>query len=227
MSTVKLNASAIGGMIQLSQTGNVVVPADGIITVDVRDAPALLANGATYINSTARRTAITAPRAASAGRLVASTALSNGTKSIANQPDVPRQGILVVDPGTSAISAGNVAVAYVANDGTTTTDNISAITPASTIASTTTSKGIAILNSLVVTAIAGGASPGVQLNDSNSLSMMVDPGFVDFTVTGEFVDTTSEGQVAVASGAASLTPSTTPNATHNYTVYYNYNGVNT
>jgi hypothetical protein len=227
MSTVKMNALAIGGTIQLPATGNVTVPADGLISVDSTDVAALLRMGATYIMARTKSVNILAPRAASAGRLVASTALSNGTKTIAAQPDVPRQGVLRIDPGTSAITAGNVAINYLANDGTTVTDNVSAIMGGTTVVSTNTSKGIVTLNSVIVTAIAGGASPQVQLNDTNSLSVSVDPGFVDFTLLAEFADATNEGQVAIASSAASFTPSTTPNSTHNYGAFYGFNAPNT
>ncbi len=223
MTTVRMNAASIGGTLALNYTGNVNIPGDGVITVDTRDAPALLTLGAGYINGVIGRSTYTAPIAATAGRLVASTALAAGTLSIANQPDVPRQGVLRIDPGTSAITAGNVAMAYLANDGTTQTDNVSCVMPGTTVVSTITSKGIMVLNTVVATGIVGGASPLVQMKDNNSLSATVDAGFVDFIVLQEQHGSTNEGQVAVASSAASFTPSTTPNGTINYTLVASYN----
>ena len=223
MTTVKMNAVAIGGTINLPNTGNVFVPADGIITVDSNDVPFLLRAGATYINTRNKTATLTSPLAATAGRLVASTALSNGTKTIAHQPDVPRQAVLRIDPGTSAITAGNVAMNYIANDGSTVTDNVSLIMPGTTVVSTNTSRGVLNLNSVIVTALAGGASPEMQVNDTNSLSVPVDPGFVDFAMVTEYVDAVPEGQVSVASSAGSFTPSTTPNGTHTYGAFYSYN----
>jgi len=222
MTTVRMNVSAIGGLIQLPYTGSIVPAADGTAIVDSRDAPVLLAAGATYMTVVTRRQAATAPLAATAGRLVASTALSNGALSVANQPDVPRQGVLRVSPGTSAITAGQIAIPYLANDGTSQTDVVSLVMPGTTVVSTITSKGILVLSAPVVSGLVGGASPLVQINDTNSLSMMVDPGFVDFSVLREDSGTLNEGQVAVASSAASLTPSTTPNGTISYNVYYSY-----
>lgn len=215
---VSLDATQIGGTILPGGAeARKVVGTTGVISVKGIDAPSFVQAGAKFIQAKqVQGASIIAPRAASAGRLVASVALANGTLSIANQPDVPRQGILVIDPGTSAISAGNVAITYVANDGTTVVDNKTTVTPASTIASQTTSKGIVSLTSVIVTALAGGASPKVQLNDSNSLSMTVPPYFSSFSLTRTYADGVVNGTTAVASSAASYTPSTTPNATVTY-----------
>lgn len=222
---VRVSVAAIGGQIVQQALPGVVVPANGIITVDSSNIAALLAAGATYVNSSFGRQLISpAPRVASAGRLVASVALANGTLTIANQPDVPRQAALRIDTGTSGITAGNVALTYVANDGTVQVDNISAVLPASTLATTNTSKGVVQMNSAIVTGLVGGASPLVQLNDTNSLSVMVDPGFVDFAVVAEVDDTAVSTAIGtVASSAASITPTATPNGTHTYLIYYGWN----
>jgi hypothetical protein len=225
MATVRMNAAAIGGTIYCQNTGPVTVPSDGIITVDSRDAAQLLLVGASYINARTGQATITTPAAATAARLVASTALSNGTKTIANQPDVPRPGALRIDPGGGTITAGNVALTYTANDGTTQVDNLSAITTA--LFTQGTSKGIISLTSVITTGIVGGTSPLMQVDTTAALSVPVDPGFVDFAILRENVDGTSEGQVAVASSAASFTPSTAPNATHSYGVFYGYTMPNT
>lgn len=223
MATTKMSVANIGGTISLSYTGKIVTPADGVVTVDVRDAPALLAAGANFIYTTTRRSTFTTPVAATAGRLVASTSLANGTLSVANQPDVPRQGVLVVNPGTSAITAGTASIPYIANDGSNQTDSISLVMPGTTVVSTLTSKGIMHLSPVIVTGLVGGASPLVQVNDTNSLSVTVDQGFVDFTMVQELADSTTEGQVSVASTAASFTPSTAPNGTHSFTAVATYN----
>jgi len=227
MSTVRMNAATIGGTLNLAYTGAVTVPSDGIISVDTRDAPALLARGASYINLVTRKVSFSAVAAASAGRLVASTALSNGTKAVANQPDVPRQGVLRIDPGTSAITAGTVSIPYVANDGTSVTDVVSAIMPGTTVVSTLTSKGIMVLSPIVVAGIAGGASPLVQLNDTNSLSMPVDAGFVDFTLLRTDTDAALTSGGTVATSAASVTPTSAPAATTTYNFFYSYTMPNT
>lgn len=225
MATVKMNAASVGGTLQLPNTGTVVVPSDGIITVDQRDAIDLLRMGATYIAAQVRSQYVGVPAAGAAGQFVGSTALSNGTLTVAHQPDVPRLASVRVDPGTSAISAGNVAVNYIGNDGQTITDNISAVTAATTIVSTNTSRGVVHINSVVVTGVSGGASPGVQMDSLNSLAVLVDPGFVDFAGLKATVDNADSGIASVQSSAACITPSTAPNATHSFSLVASFNGL--
>lgn len=222
--TITLDASAFSGVIILGGSiTRVPIPANGRVTVDNMSAISLLAAGAKYVSSRSSMQAIVGtPRAASAGRIVASVALSNGTLTIANQPDVPRQVAVYVDPGTSDITAGNIALTYVANDGSTQVDNVSAATPASTTKTVSSSKGAVTVTSVIVTAMAGGASPKTQVNDTNSLSVMVPTAYTAFTIDRTFADGAAEGQVAVASTAASYTPSTTPNGTHTYSAAFAY-----
>lgn len=225
---VKMNASAIGGTIQTNNSGVITVPADGIVTVNSLDAAQLLAAGATYIHATNRYQQLNAaPVVATAGRIVASTSLANGTLSIANQPDVPRQCGIYVDPGTTAITAGAVTATYIANDGSTTIDVVSAVTAASTPFTTNTSKGVVVMNSVVVTGVVGGTTPHTQVNDTNSFGLSVDPGFVDFKALRENTDGANGTIGTVASTAASITPNTTPNGTHTYSWNYSYNTADT
>lgn len=227
MTTAKVSLASVGGLVQLPFTGNVAVPADGIVTVDTRDIPDVLRLGGAYIGSFTKFQPLSGtPRAASAARIVASTSLSNKTLTIANQPDIPRQLNLVWDPGTVAMTAGNVAVTYKANDGTTQVDNLSLVTAASTPATLATSKGVVSLTSAIITAVAGGASPGVQIDDTNSMSVFVDAGYQDFAISQAFVDGAVIGTSAVATSAASFTPSTAPNGTHTYGAAFTYNAPN-
>jgi hypothetical protein len=215
----------LGGVIQTqhSNPANVQAGADNTITVDARDAPALLAAGATYINNRAAFANITpAPVAATAGQIVASVALANGTLSIAHQPDVPRQCALRVSPGTSPITAGLATLTYVANDGQSQVDAVSLVMPGTAVVTTNTTKAVAVMNSVVITALAGGATPLTQVNDTNSLGLPVDPGYIDFTVVRESDDNANVTIGTVASSAASVTPSTAPNGTHVYSFGYSY-----
>lgn len=222
--TVTLDAVPIGGVIiPGGSVPRIAVPANGRITVPTQEAPLYIAAGAKYVSNNARsQTLSAAPRAASAGQIVASTALANGTLSIANQPDVPRQLAVRFDTGTSAVTGGNLALTYVANDGQTTVENISAVAPASTLLTVTTSKGAVSVTSAIVTGVAGGASPKIQISDTNSLSVQVDPDFAGVMFNQTQADGVTEGQVAVASSAASWTPSTTPNGTVTYSAVYTY-----
>jgi hypothetical protein len=223
MSTVQLNALAIGGLIQTARSGNIQVPADGLITVDTRDAASLLAAGASYIRASTRQQNINLPIAGAVGQYVASVAFANGTATIANQPDVPRLASVRIDAGTSAITAGNVAVSYIAIDGTTQVDNLSAITAASSVASQNVTKGITKINSVVTTGLVGGASPKLQMDSLNQLGVLADPGYVDFSVLDLKVDGVDSGVASIATAAACFTPSTAPNGTHNYSVISAFN----
>src|SRR5579885_2064984 len=223
VTTVKLNAKSIGGVIQTQYSGNVTVGPDAFIVVNVLDVPALLAAGCTYVNSrTNFVTYTTAIVAATAGQFVASTSLTNGTLSIANQPDVPRMGQVRVDPGTLAITAGNIAVTYLANDGTTQVDNISPVTPANTVLTAFTSKGMISINSVIVTNLAGGGSPHVQMDSNNYIACPVDAGFQDFVELAEYRTVTKETNGTVYASAACIAPSVAPNGTATYTFGYSY-----
>ena len=77
----------------------------------------------------------------------------------------------------------------------------------------------------MVSGLTGPANAGIQINDTNSLSLMVDPGFQDFTVLKE-TDIDADVTIGtVASSAASVTPSTTPNGSAVFGFAYTYTGV--
>lgn len=226
MATVKMNVSGLGSPIFLAYTngGAAVSPApDGTLVVDSRDAPAILAAGGSYVNLVSRwQTISPAPRSGTVGRIVSSTSLANGTLTIANQPDVGRQLAVKVAPGATAITAGNAAILYTANDGSAQTDNFSLVMTSTTVSTFTTSKGALRLSSAIVTGLVGGTTPGVQIDDTNSLSLMVDAGFVDFSVLKETATNVDETIGTVASTAASVIPSTAPDGTHTFGFAYSY-----
>ena len=64
--------------------------------------------------------------------------------------------------------------------------------------------------------------PFIQVDDTNSFSMLVDPGFVDFSIFKANVDGADEGIGTVATAAASIIPSTAPNGTHTYGFAHKY-----
>lgn len=213
MATQLMYAGAVGGTIQLPDTGTVVVPTGGFVTIQNSDVLVALRMGMQLVTTQTEwafygnGAANTGPRAASAGRIVSSTSVANGTLSIANQPDYPRQGDMVLFVGTTNITAGNLALTYTANDGTTQVDNMSLVGTASTNVTTRTSKAIVHLTSAIVTALAGGAAGGIQLNDTNSLGMMVGTNFTNFQVMKENLNSADETVGTVATTAASITPS--------------------
>lgn len=230
MTTVKmslLGSSLGGGIIQTEYSGNVTPGPDNTVTVDTRDVPSMLRLGASYVNQMNRWQPISAARAGSAGRIVASATLANGTLAIANQPDVGRVCNVRVDPSTLAITAGVIALNYTANDGTTQTDTLPLSVALSTLLTQPTSKGVLHLNSAIVTGLVGGATPKVQIDDTNSLALQVDAGFQSFAVTKANVDGADEVIGTVNAAAGSITPTTAPNATHTYGFAYTYLGVST
>ena len=229
MATVRMNVSALGGPMFLAYTNNggqVVPGSDGTAIVDTRDVPTLLAAGAVYVNQTTSFQPVTAPLAATAGRIVASTTLANGTLTIAHQPDVPRQIAAVAAFGSVAITGGQLVMSYTANDGTAQVDtnSLTGVT-ASTGVTYTTTKGVLKLTSAVVSGLTGPANAGIQINDTNSLSLLVNPGFQDITVLKEIDNGADVTIGTVASSAASITPSTTPNGTISFGFAFTYTGV--
>lgn len=221
---VKMSAANLGGGTIQALSGIYAIPSDGILTVLASDVSSLLAAGCSFVNIMTRwQTISPAPRAATAARIVGSTALANGTIAIANQPDYPRLAGLRVDPGTSAITAGTAALVYTANDGNPQTDSLSLVAAASTPTTQNTSKGVMHLTSITIAGLTGGTSPLVQVNDTNVLSIMVQQGATDFTIIKENVDGADETIGTVASSAFSVTPTTAPNGTHTYGFAYSFN----
>lgn len=227
MATVQMNAAGVGGLINFQATGPVVVPTSGLISINTLDVPDALRMGCTYVNQRSGQQVVgqginSGARPASAGRLIASTSLAAGTLSIANQPDFPRQADMVITAGTSAVTAGTLTLSYRANDSTNQVDVMSVVTAASGTLTTRTTKGVVTITSAIVTGVAGGASPAIQLNDTNALSMLVDPGFQSFSVIKETVNGANETVGTVASSAASVTPTTTPATTNIYSFGYTF-----
>jgi hypothetical protein len=238
---IKLIAPAgVGGVVQGRSGTTYTIASDGTISsVSPLDVDALINDGFLFAIPRHNTAVIPAPVAASAGVTVASVALANGTLTVAAQPDVPRQLQIIVNPGTTAISAGNLAMTYTANDGTAQVDNFSMVMAAGAAAGTivttlSTSKGVEHLASAVVTAMSGGTSPAIQIGTNNYLALPVDPGFVDFAVTSEKKITPTAGTlglsvpadntvstVAISAGAL-YTPTTVPDGTHSLSIGYNY-----
>lgn len=220
--TVLLNASAVGGVINTQNTGVVQVPANGIISVDPRDVSDLLRLGCTIVANKAKMQAIAAPLTASSSRLFASAALSAGTLAIAAQVDVARQVQAVVNPGTLAITNGVLSLTYVANDGTTQTDNLNLVTAASTNVTVKSTKGVQQMVKQVVTAVTGGVTPGIQIGINAYLAVPVDPGAGNFAEVAEYLDGLSVATMGTAAPNGLITPATAPNGTHNYVFGYTY-----
>ena len=212
----------IAGLIQ-GNFGTYQPNSDGTYTVDTRDIPPLLVVGFNYVKQTSSAyTLPLAPAAATVGRVVASGALSNGTVSVSNQPDTMRPVTVEVGTGTTAITAGTVTVAYVANDGQTQTDVFSLVAALSTSVTQTLSKGAVTVSSITVAGVVGGTSPWFRMSTTAAVSIPVAPGTVDFAVTREYDAGATIAIGALVSALCSITPTTAPNATVTYSFAYYY-----
>lgn len=218
-------SAGLGGIIQ-GLFGTYAPASDGSYSVDTRDAASLLARGISYVSQqTDTWTTPVAPATATVGEIVASAALSNGSLTIANQPEVMREVVVVVGAGTVAVTAGNVAVTYVGNGGQSHTDNISAVCAASGTTTQPLSQGAISVTSAVVSGVVGGASPFVELNTTAAISVPLSAGSIDATFLREYDSgaTVALG-TAVANVLGTITPTNAPNGTRTYTFVYSYVG---
>lgn len=216
MTTMKVvPIGAVVGTFQGPNSGSVNMNSDNTLSIDVRDLPyAMEAGYMPAYYDTRWYDPRFAPLAASAAVFVASGALSDGAQTIAAQPDVGRQVQAVVLPGTTAISAGTWALVYNATDGTTQTDTQSLVTAASTNLTLTSSKGAMHIVSSTIAALAGGASPTMQVGSNAVLAVPIPLNAADATLLKEASDGTDQATVGVLTTAGLWTPHVAPNGTH-------------
>jgi hypothetical protein len=223
MATIQMNSGGFGGVVQ-GNYGTYQAASDGTFTVDTRDASTLLSIGFTYLNkNTNAYTTPKAPAAASATAIVASGALSNGTVAVTANPDVLRQVNLIIGAGTTAISAGTLAVTYIGNDGIPGTDTLSLVCAASGTVTQFLTRGVDTISSIVVAGLTGGASPFLEMGTTTTISVPVGPSTVDVLFEREF-DSSATIAVGTASSVtlASIAPTTAPNGTITYSFVYSY-----
>lgn len=229
MTTMQMSAlnSNLGGVIQ-GQFGNYEPDANGNFFADTRDVASLLAAGCQFLRKASEwMTLPTAPIAAAVAQIVATASLSSGALTIANQPDVMRQVSVNWYPGTSAITAGALTASYLANDGQGQIDTISLVAAASGTPSAFLTKGVAHIRTLTVSAITGGASPGIELGVTSALALAVDPGCQGTPVLTKENDTGTDQStlgtfVTWTTTLACVTPNNVPNATRTYAWAYTY-----
>src|SRR5262245_21798238 len=133
------------GAFQGPNSGSVNAASDGTFAIDPPDLAFALGAGYVPVRRQSHSFApmVSAPAAATAGRIVASVALTNTSLTIANNPDTMRKCQVRVDPGTVAITAGICTVTYAANDGTAAqVDALSLVTAASTLLTLPFTKGV-------------------------------------------------------------------------------------
>ena len=223
MSTVQLTGNGFGGLVQ-GNYGTYQAASDGTWTVDTRDAPALLTQGFAYVNHLSKAfTLPLAPAAATVATIVASGALSNGSVSVAANPDTMRQVTFEVGTGTTAITGGTATVTYIGNDGQSGSDVFPLNCTASTSVTQYLSRGVQTISAVTIAGLAGGTSPWRRMSTTTAVSVPVDPGAVDFTVTREYdAGATIAVGALVAASLGTITPTTAPNATVTYSFDYNF-----
>ena len=224
MSTIRMGGGP-GGTVQGQYGTYVPSTADGFYTVDVRDVPQMLASGMTFLRQATEYHTITNARAASAGRIVASAALSNGNLTIANQPDFSRQLNIIMGNGTAPITAGTVSVTYVGSDNVSRTEVFQAqLAPASGSITLPLSRPAVSISTPVVGGMAGGTSPWVRIDDTNFMGLPADQNANGFTVAAEWDNNarqTAPGTLQTGCiGAVSVV--NTPASTWAYTFQYGF-----
>lgn len=132
------------------------------------------------------KVSISSPVPADLTTTVNSVTPSNVALTIAAQPPHARKlqvRIVLGTPGTTNITAGNLAVVYVDQDGNAVTDNLSLITAASVTLKTT--RAVATLTSATVSGyVASGSGTGntIGLGPSNDFGMSSGPGVTNFAI---------------------------------------------
>ena len=223
MATLKMAGNGFGGIVE-GNYGTYQADSSGLFTVDTRDISAMLGLGLTYVAvSVESHNLPIAPLAATIGAIVASGALSNGTVTVTANPTVMRPVNIEIGTGTAAITAGTVTVTYVANDGLTTTDVISAIVAAGPGSTTQgLSKGVVTITSITAAGLVGGTSPWIRASTTASISLPVRPSMTNLAILREYDAGATVAIGTLAATFGSVTPTTAPNGTVTYSFLYSY-----
>ena len=219
---VRLAGNGFGGVVQ-GNWGVYQAASDGTWTVDSRDAPALIAQGMNYLDASFLTYATPlAPAAAAVAGVVSSGSLSNGTIAVTTQPTVMRPVTFEIGTGTGAITAGTASISYVANDGTTHTDVLSLVCPASSAVTQFLSAGVVTISSITIAGLTGGTSPWVRMSTTAAISLPINPNSVDLTVVREYDAGATVAVGTLSTVLGSITPTTAPNGTVTYSFAYSY-----
>jgi hypothetical protein len=213
--------SGVGGIVQGNFGTYQPSVVDGSYVVDTRDAPSLLAMGMGYVKQINEAyTLPLAPAAATVGAIVASGALSNGTLAVTANPDCPRPVDVEVGTGTTAITAGTVAVTYVGNDGASATETLSAVCALSTSVTQTLSRGVTSISAINVAGVVGGTSPWIRLSTKAQVSLPVAQNATGFSVSREYDAGATVAVGTLGTSMGSIIPTTAPNGTRTYSFVY-------
>lgn len=189
--------------------------------------------GGTTATTTATNTAITEARSAYVAKpatpeatavactLVTDATVANGVAmTIAAQPAYPCKLAVIITDADSSISAGIVTVIGVDASGRSVTETVS-LTGGSQTRST--NNAYSSITSITPSAVVGNTgSDKVAVGHSNKLGVPLPSGFGSLSFYFLQADGTKEAVSASDATYGTFTPTTAPNAAHNYEVMYSF-----
>ena len=170
-----------------------------------------------------------APIAAELVSIKAAATPANGAITIAAQPDFPRKlqiRIVIGTTTTTAITAGTLTLVGTNLAGQTVTEAISLVANASTTLQTANVYAHLTSGTVAAYAAAGsGTGNTLGIGVSAQLGLPLPAGFTNLVVNKEDVDNADEAVGTVDPVAGSISPTTAPNATHNFDFWYTFSGL--
>lgn len=168
-----------------------------------------------------------APIAAELVSIKAAATPTNGAITVAGQPDFPRKlqiRIVIGTTTTTAITAGTLTIAGTNVQGQTITEVIPLVANAS-VTLQSANAYTHVTSGTVANYAANGSGTGntLGIGVSAQLGLPLPPGFTGLNVFKENVDNADEAVGTVDYVAGTVSPTTAPNATHNFDFYYSAN----
>jgi hypothetical protein len=181
-------------------------------------------NSSSGLGLTAR---FTAPIAAELISIKAAATPANGAITIAAQPDYPRKlqvRVVLGTPGTTNITAGTLTLVGTNAAGQTVTEVVSLVT-AVTVTLQSANAYAQLTSGTVAGYVASGSGTGntLGLGVSAQLGLPLPAGFSVLNVFKENVDNANEAVGTIDYVAGTVSPTTAPNASHNFDFWYSVN----
>lgn len=153
--------------------------------------------------------------------LVVDATIANGVAmTIAAQPAYPCKLAVIITDADSSISAGIVTIVGVDASGRAATETVS-LTGGSAVKSS--ANAYLTITSVTPSGLTGNTGADkVAIGHTNKLGLPVPTGFSNFSVYFLQADGTKEAVSSQDATYATFTPTTAPNAAHNYQVLYKY-----
>lgn len=182
-----------------------------------------VATVANYVETRSQHIRITAAPAAALTGIVNTADVANGAATIAAQPVVPcKLQVRIVD-ANSSISAGTLTLVGVGASGEALPDQV--IDLAGGTRTITTTYGYATLTSATVAGLTGAATGdtlGIGPSSALALPVQKTPAGAAFAVYKASVDNVAEAVGTVDATAGTLVPTTAPNGTRVFDVWYTF-----